>query len=484
MPKITIAGLGPWEKGHLTQKVIEAMNSTFTVFRTEKHPAVSGFTNEKGFVCLDRLYGEVQDFDELNKAVALEVIKLATQYGAVVYAVPGQGMAGDSTVTELLQAASGHCEIEMIPGVDESALFLAQCSGRTPAEAYAVIPAVALDEYRIDRTMPLIVTQIDSKLSAGQVKLRLAALYGDETPIILGIKGKPRETNLADLDRQTGYDHRTILWLAPSVKGSSRYDLYDIVEIMDRLRGPGGCPWDREQTHESLKQYLLEETYETIEAIDRDNMEELCEELGDVLLQVVFHARLASERGDFDINDVSNAVSRKMILRHPHIFGDVTADSTEQVLTNWEAIKKQEKGQNTETGMMKQVPNALPAIMRSMKVQSKAARVGFDWDDVWGAYAKLEEEVLELREAIEKDMGEDKLSDELGDVLFATVNVARFIKVHPEFALKGTVEKFIRRFDHVESRASALNRSLDTMSLDEMDVFWNEAKALEQHETT
>jgi len=324
-----------------------------------------------------------------------------------------------------------------------------------------------------------VVTQIDSKLTAGQIKLKLAAQYGDEAPVMIGLKGHAKAIVLSDLDRQSGYDHRTMLWLPAYVKGTARYDLYDLVQIMDELRAPGGCPWDREQTHDSLKQYLLEETYEVIEAIERDNMEELCEELGDVYLQVAFHARIAAERGDFDIDDVADAVSRKMILRHPHIFGDATADTSEQVLKNWEVIKKQEKGQNTEAGMMKQIPQALPAMLRSMKVQSKAAHVGFDWDDVWGAFAKLEEEVGELKEAIEQDMGEAKLMDEFGDVMFAAVNVARFIKVHPEFALRGTVEKFIRRFEHVECRAAQCNRSLNTMTLAKMDGFWNEAKALE-----
>ena len=265
--------------------------------------------------------------------------------------------------------------------------------------------------------------------------------------------------------------------LPPAADGSARYDLYGIVAIMDRLRGPGGCPWDREQTHGSLKQYLLEETYEVFEAIDRGDMAELCDELGDVLLQVVFHARMAQERGDFDITDVSNAISRKMILRHPHIFGNVSATSSEQVLVNWEAIKKKEKGQNTETGMMRQIPHALPALMRSMKVQSKAARVGFDWEDVWGAYEKLEEEVGELREAIASDSGEEKLSEELGDVLFAAINVARFIKVHPEFALKSTVEKFIRRFEFIERQSALDGKTLDGMTLLEMDEYWNKAKS-------
>lgn len=482
MQKITIVGLGPWEKGYLTEKAIRAMNGTFTIFRTEKHPAAVGFAGSKGFTCLDSVYDSAEDFTKLNTSVANEIMKLAEQHHSVVYAVPGQGMAGDSTVAALLAVAGENYEIEVIPGVDESAAFMAHCAGRfgAGAEAHMAIPAALLEGYHIDRKLPLAVTQIDSRLAAGQVKLHLARLYGDEAAAYLSIGGKVLKTALDAIDRQKGYNHKTMLWMPPYVDGTARYDLNDIVAIMDRLRAPGGCPWDREQTHESLKQYLLEETYETIEAINHGDMAELCDELGDVLLQVVFHARIASERGDFDITDIANAVSRKMILRHPHIFSDSHADDAEQVVRNWEAIKKQEKGQNTETGMMKQVPEALPAIMRSMKVQSKAARVGFDWNDVWGAFAKLEEEVRELKEAILEDMGEEKMADEFGDVLFAAVNVARFIKVHPEFALKGTVEKFIRRFEHVERRAMDANKALEAMTLDEMDVFWNEAKAMER----
>jgi tetrapyrrole methylase family protein / MazG family protein len=481
VPKITIVGLGPWQKGFLTEKAAKAMDASFTVFRTEKHPAAQGFEGRKGFSCLDSIYETSNDFNDLNSDVAAEVLRLAALHGSIVYAVPGQGISGDSTVAELLGTAAGICDIEFLPGVDEAAPFHAQCAAiqGKGIEAYAVIPAALLDGFRVDRTMTLIVTQLDSRLAAGQAKLKLMELYGDGARAFLGLKGKILEINLDGIDRQTGYDFRTMLCMPPIEKGSARYDLYDIVDIMDKLRSPGGCPWDREQSHESLKQYLLEETYETIDAIDKDNMTDLCEELGDVLLQVVFHAKIASERGDFDIVDVSDAVSRKMILRHPHIFGDVSADTPEQVVKNWEAIKKQEKGQNTQTEMMRQVPNAMPAILRSMKVQSKAAHVGFDWNDVWGAFEKLEEEVSELKEAIDQGMSEEKLTDEFGDVLFAAVNVARFIKVHPEFALKGTVEKFIRRFEHVERRAGESQRSLSTMTLEEMDAFWNEAKALE-----
>lgn len=482
MPKITVVGLGPWEKDYLTEKAAKIMNSTFTVFRTDRHPAADGFAGKEGFASLDRLYDTARDFDELNHAAAEELLRLADSHGSVVYAVPGQGLAGDSTVAELVKSVVGRCELEFIPGVDEASPFLAYCSAKlgTRVDAYAVVPAPLLEGYRIDRTMPLVVTQIDDRLEAGRAKLRLAEQYGDEARACLGVNSEVREITLSELDRRDEYGNGAMLFLPPCSMDAARYDLGDIAAIMDRLRSPGGCPWDREQTHETLKQYLLEETYETIEAIERDDMKELCEELGDVLLQVVFHSRIASERGDFNIVDVADGVSRKMILRHPHIFGDVTADTPEQVVSNWEAIKKREKGQETETGMMKRIPGALPALLRSMKVQGKAARVGFDWNDVWGAFAKLEEEVRELREAIEQDAGAEKLADEFGDVLFAAVNVARFIGVHPEFALKGTVEKFIRRFEHVERRAAEANRSLKSMTLDEMDAFWDEAKAREQ----
>lgn len=485
MPKIIIVGLGPWEKGHLTEKAIAALANNPIVFRTGKHPAAKAYIS-RGAKTLDGLYDTAEDFTELNNAIAAELLRLADEDQQVVYAVPGQGLSGDSTVTGLIRAAAGKYGLELIPGVEEAAPFMQKCMVKagTIAETCAVVPAGLLESCRIDRSQPLAVTQIDSRLTAGQVKLRLLSLYGNEALAYITIKGEIQQIRLEDLDRQKGYNHRSMLWIPSAVAGAARYDLEDIVAIMERLRGPGGCPWDREQTHESLEQYLLEETYETIDAIRQGDMTELCEELGDVLLQVLFHARIAAERGDFDIVDVTDAVSRKMILRHPHIFGNVKADTAAQVTENWDAIKKVEKGQNTETGMMKRVPQAMPAVLRSMKVQGKAARVGFDWNDVWGAYGKLEEEVLELKEAIAQNLGEAKLADEFGDVLFAAVNVARFINVHPEFALEGTVQKFIRRFEHVERRAAECNRTLQSMSLAEMDAFWNEAKALESPQLT
>lgn len=252
-----------------------------------------------------------------------------------------------------------------------------------------------------------------------------------------------------------------------------------LVAIMDRLRGENGCPWDRAQTHSSLKRYLLEECYEVLDAIDANNDAALCDELGDVLLQVVFHARLAAEEGRFSIDDVVDGVNAKMIRRHPHIFGRQQAGDPEQVLALWEKIKAGEKADKPsgKKGLL-DVNDNLPALMLAQKVQDKAHRVGFDWPDIAGPQAKLREEVAELEAA----QTSEQALDELGDVLFAAVNLARFYELDAEDALRHTVKKFISRFRYVEQRMAEEGREWGQASLDELDGFWNQAKRREQGE--
>ncbi len=255
-----------------------------------------------------------------------------------------------------------------------------------------------------------------------------------------------------------------------------RYSFADLIQVMKLLRSEDGCPWDRAQDHESLKKYLIEETYEVLEAIDAKEPTRISEELGDLLLQIVFHAQIAAGNGGFDIDDVVTGICRKMIARHTHVFGDAKADTPEQVLVNWEAVKQAEKGTgSSRTESMKAIPKDLPALMRSYKVQQKAADVGFDWDNTADVIAKVEEEVGELREAYEGG-AEDRIRDEMGDLFFALVNLSRFLKVYPEMALTGTTDKFIRRFSYVESEAARRGRQLKDMTLAEMDVLWDEAK--------
>ncbi|ADU73339.1 tetrapyrrole methylase family protein/MazG family protein [Acetivibrio thermocellus AD2] len=254
-----------------------------------------------------------------------------------------------------------------------------------------------------------------------------------------------------------------------------KYTFDDLVEIMKILRSENGCPWDREQNHESLKKYLIEETYEVLEVIDLNDKKRLCEELGDLLLQIVFHAQIASEDNEFDINDVITGICRKMVQRHTHVFGTDKADTAEEVLANWEEIKKKEKGMESQTEVLKSVPSNLPALMRSYKVQQKASQVGFDWKDIDSVFEKVYEEINELRD-VYKSKDVERINDELGDVLFSIVNLSRFLKVQPELALMGSVNKFIERFEFIEKEAAKSGRTLSEMSLDEMDELWNKAK--------
>ena len=257
-----------------------------------------------------------------------------------------------------------------------------------------------------------------------------------------------------------------------------KYDFKDFLEIMKTLRSENGCPWDKVQTHESLKKYMLEESYEVVEAIDKNDMANLCEELGDVLLQVVFHAQIASEEEKFTMDDVIDGISKKMITRHPHIFSDQVANTPEEVLDNWEKIKKKEKNQKTQTEVLKSVPKAMPAMMRAVKVQSKAADVGFDFTEKEEALNKLSEEVEEFKEALgSADCDKkDKVESEFGDILFSLMNISRFFKLNPEFSLTKSTEKFINRFEYIENSMLKNGQDFSQMSMKQLDELWDEAK--------
>jgi tetrapyrrole methylase family protein / MazG family protein len=252
-----------------------------------------------------------------------------------------------------------------------------------------------------------------------------------------------------------------------------------LVNIMTRLRSPDGCPWDREQDHHTLKPYLLEEAYEVLDAIDAADDGELCSELGDVLLQVVFHAQIASETGRFSIDDVCRAITDKLIRRHPHVFADGSAENSGEVLRNWEQIKREEREGNDKAPVsaLDGVPRPLPALLRAERIQQRASRVGFDWDQVDGALAKVSEEIDELRQECDNGGSPERINEEFGDLLFALVNVARFMKVAPEDALRGAVDKFDRRFRRVERVFATRGTSLREATLEEMDTVWNEIKA-------
>ena len=255
-----------------------------------------------------------------------------------------------------------------------------------------------------------------------------------------------------------------------------KYNFNDLLRIMEILRAPDGCMWDREQDHQSIRRNFIEETYEVCEAIDEQDPEHLKEELGDVLLQVVFHTEMEKEKGVFDIGDVADGICKKLIYRHPHIFGTVEVGSSEEILRNWDELKRKEKHQKSDTDTLASVAKSLPGLIRAEKLQKKAAKVGFDWENAQGALEKAGEELDEVKRAI---AGDGDPEEEIGDLLFAAVNVARHLKVDPERAMEKTCNKFIRRFADMEQQAKEENKALSGLSLAELDTLWNRSKEKE-----
>lgn len=260
-----------------------------------------------------------------------------------------------------------------------------------------------------------------------------------------------------------------------------KYNIDDLVAIIKVLRAPGGCPWDREQTHESIKKNFIEETYEVVEAINKQSTDMLREELGDVLLQIVLHSEMESENGNFSFDDVVNDIVQKLVVRHPHVFGEVVANNTAEALNSWDAVKLKTKGQKNQTESMLSVPRELPALMRAQKIQHKAAKIGFDWDNVGGAVDKLYEEIDELKTAMEQGKRFD-IEVEFGDVLFSCVNIARFIDVDSEEALTASTDKFMSRFSLVEQMASEQGIDMKSSSIEELDRLWDKAKKIKNSE--
>ncbi len=268
---------------------------------------------------------------------------------------------------------------------------------------------------------------------------------------------------------------RTAIFTAGDFEFKDKYTASDLVNIIAVLRAPGGCPWDREQTHESIRKNFIEETYEVIEAINKKNPAMLREELGDVLLQIMLHTQMETETGAFTFDDVCDEICKKLIVRHPHVFGDVTVSSAGEVLTNWDAIKMQTKHQKTVSESIDSVPRELPALMRAQKIQQKAAKAGFDWDDISGALDKVREETDEVREAV-RDGDAEHTAEEIGDLLFACVNVCRFAHVDGEETLTAATDKFASRFKLTESLAQEQGIDMKSAPIEELDRLWDEAK--------
>lgn len=477
--KITIVGLGTDSGDELTLGALKALEQAEQVIlRTENHGTAS-FLREKGilFTSLDDIYNNSETFDRLYPEM-INRIKATAEKGDVVLGVPGHPLIGERLTYELIKELEDtDYQIDILPGISLADSFAATIH-RGGVEGLKILTAAELSQSQLDPGLPTIIMELDNEVLVSDLKIQLLDMYPPDLRVLIsnqsqGAVSHFEEIPLYTLDHSRKFDHTSCIYLpALSLRELVNYKFRHLVEVMELLRSPEGCPWDREQSHQSLKQYLIEETYEVLEAINLDDMDKLAEELGDVLLQVVFHAQIAKEHGEFSINDVITGICRKMINRHTHIFGDAKVDSAEQVVGNWEAIKKKEKGLKSHTQVLKDIPAILPALMRSYKVQKKAALVGFDWDKPEDAIAKADEEFRELKQAYQSG-NENDIKEELGDLLFAIVNISRFLKQEPEQALTATTEKFIRRFAYIEEHA---DKPLEEMTLKEMDELWNQAK--------
>ncbi|MCH5288051.1 MAG: nucleoside triphosphate pyrophosphohydrolase [Christensenellaceae bacterium] len=483
-PSITVVSLGPGDPSLMTLQTADALrHARRLILRTARHRAVKWLEEQAiAFEALDGYYDRYDDFDEMHRAMA-EFLWQEAAKSPVVYAVIDA--TSDESVGALRGILPEDGKLDVLPGVSVADRCLtALPAGVRQAGRIRILPAIDAGEASPDPTMPLLITELWNPALAGDVKLWLSDLYSDEMEIVLfpstaQVNRKPVRVPLMELDRQKTYDHTVCAYVpAAGLEGRQRFCLSDLMTIMRVLRGPGGCPWDRQQTHQSLRKYLIEEAYEAVGAIDEDDPDHLADELGDVLLQIVFHADIARDHGDFTISDVTSAVCRKMIYRHRHVFGDEHFATPEEVSVSWEQLKKAEKGHHSQSDVLADVSQGLPALMRAAKVQKKAADVGFDWDSAEEALPKIHEEAEELMAELTAHRDPD---EEMGDLLFSCVNVARLCGVEPETALKKATEKFIRRFSDMENAIISDGKALKDLTLSEMDVYWNQVKAAQSN---
>lgn len=479
MGSITIIGLGPGSFGLITLESWEKIkNAAMLILRTEEHPTVEKL-REHGikFISYDNAYEDEVTFDEVYSSIASDVIKRAKAGADIVYAVPGSPLVAERTVVMIRDLAKkGNVSLTILPGMSFVEVLYVRL-GIDPIDGLTIIDAVDFNNLPADMPTGIVITQVYNEQVASDTKLSLMESYPDDYKVIfvrnLGLPDEEiRQVPLYEIDRQPRIDHLTSLYVPPQKK-ETQFMLEPLIEVMRTLRSPGGCPWDVIQTHKSLRRNLIEEVYEVVEAIDLEDSELLCEELGDLLLQIVFHARMAEETGSFSMQNVIDGITEKLIRRHPHVFGDVSVLDAGEVMFNWEMIKKQEKLERTS--VLDGVPKDLPSLMQAYKLQHKAAQVGFDWNAVAPVWEKLAEEIDELWEASEKK-DREHMEEELGDVIFSVVNLSRFLKVDAEVALHRANTKFKNRFFYVEEQVKKQKKGWSAFTLEELDSFWNAAK--------
>jgi tetrapyrrole methylase family protein/MazG family protein len=494
---LTIVGLGPGGADLLTREAHDVIVAAVELYvRTRKHPTVAELPFRGRLHSFDEVYRRAATIDDVYETIAARLVRLARRPGGVVYAVPGHPLVGERSVQLALARAREHgvatrviaglsfveptlsaagvdpvaCGLQLLDAGSVVADYFGAGGGRQP---------FAERSRWVDATQLALIAQLDSPRLAAGLKLALLESYPPDHAVVLVRAGQAERLSLVGLDRAP-VDHLTSLVVPPLARLEDMVSFETLRYVVARLRAPGGCPWDREQTHETLKRELLEEAYEAVDAIERGSVSgdwtNLAEELGDVLMNVLLHTQIAAEDQRFWLEDVLRGINTKLIRRHPHVFGDVSVSSTADVLANWDRIKRAEKGERDDASRLGEVPAALPALIRAQALQRRATRTGFTWPSIDGVWAKLEEEIGEVREA-----GTDaERADEVGDVLWMAAELANWLQVDAEEALRRATDRFVARFRAMERLAAERAERFEELGVERQIELWQAVKDTER----
>jgi tetrapyrrole methylase family protein/MazG family protein len=477
---ITLLGLGPGNPDLLTRQAWHLLENISEIYlRTKQHPVVGGFPAGLQTHSFDYLYEQEGSFENVYTQIIERVLELGLQPEGVVYGVPGHPFIAEATGPEIaVRANEAGIPLKIIDGLSflEPVMTALKVD---PLPHTALVDALELAIAHVPPfppSAPAIVAQLHSKFVASDVKLTLMSIYPDDHTVQLihaaGTSNEKVESLvLYEIDRSDHIGLLTSLYVPPIGPATS---FEEFQEVIAHLRAPEGCPWDREQTHQTLRPHLLEEAYEVISALDANDPDAMREEFGDLLLQIILHAQIANEYGEFNISDVLEGIHTKIVYRHPHVFGNLELKEIDGVLLNWERMKAEERVTNgkREESLLNGVAKALPALIQAEQFQKRASRVGFDWKEIQGVIDKVEEEMSEVH------LAQDSAARavEIGDLIFAVVNLARWYDVDAESALREANTRFRSRFNHIEQVAHAQGRSISDLALDEMESLWRAAK--------
>ncbi|MET3576236.1 nucleoside triphosphate pyrophosphohydrolase [Bhargavaea ullalensis] len=486
MNELTVIGLGAGEFDQLPVGIYRILKNAGKFYaRTADHPVLRELEAEGLQIkTFDDVYEKHESFPPVYREIADTLIRLSEE-GPLMYAVPGHPLVAEQTVAHLIEAErQGKIRLSIRGG--QSFLDpVFEALRIDPIDGFQLLDGTTFRRDDVNMAQHVLLAQVYDQFSASEAKLTLMEKYPYDHPVtVVTAAGSSAErlitVPLFELDRSVETNNLTTVYVPPVEELADRVKEWPAYrEIIRILRSPDGCPWDRQQTHESLKKYMIEEAHELIEAIDSGDDDAIIGELGDVLLQVMLHAQIGEDDGYFSMEDVLESAGRKMIRRHPHVFGEATAENADEVVRNWQAIKEEEK-EGPRNSILDGQDRFSSSLLTSFNFQKEAAKVGFSWSDAEGAKAKFEEEWQEFLEASANGNEEEK-TDEFGDVLFTLVNIARYHGISPEEAMTAANRKFRRRFGHIEERVSAGRGSFGDYSLEELDRFWDEAKRMERN---